>query len=243
MNVVYIAGYGRSGSTILEKLFSKKLSALSLGESYYFYNSIEDKNKSIKCSCGKKNYECDFWKHFNNCKSKNLFFKTIYDYAKQNNFKTITDSSKTTRKRILYPLKYRNASFNLYIVVIKRRIEHVINSRINFQKRNKKKYNRIFIVLTTLINFIITHFLTYIIYKLFYSSTPYKTVKYEDLEDFDLIDLFSESLNNEKNKNTIHMIGGNRIRFNNDLHISVQKEKQFPSKNLIYNLIDSLNGY
>tara|TARA_B100000989_G_scaffold2667_1_gene1859 strand:- start:476 stop:1255 length:780 start_codon:yes stop_codon:yes gene_type:complete len=55
--IIYIAGYGRSGSTILDYKIGKKINALSLGElnllnrDFYFYNNS-------RCSCQEKYSKC-----------------------------------------------------------------------------------------------------------------------------------------------------------------------------------------
>ncbi len=64
--IIYIAGYGRSGSTILEFYISKYISALSLGE-ISMLNKEYYSDKNLKCICGKK---------YNLCKlNKNLIYK------------------------------------------------------------------------------------------------------------------------------------------------------------------------
>lgn len=64
--IIYTAGYGRSGSTILGFYISRYLSALNLGE-ISVLNKEYYANKSLKCICGKK---------YNLCKlTKNLIYK------------------------------------------------------------------------------------------------------------------------------------------------------------------------
>ena len=61
--IIYIAGYGRSGSTVLNYKLSKYLSALSIGEianvnrEYYL-------DVNSKCSCKKKYNSCKLIKSF-----------------------------------------------------------------------------------------------------------------------------------------------------------------------------------
>lgn len=61
--IIYIAGYGRSGSTVLEQKISNLISALSLGE-FAILNKIFYTNKNLLCSCGKKYNICKLNKHF-----------------------------------------------------------------------------------------------------------------------------------------------------------------------------------
>lgn len=58
--IIYIAGYGRSGSTILDILLGNSPQAISLGEiGQLWIRPIEDE---VFCSCGKKVHYCDYWR-------------------------------------------------------------------------------------------------------------------------------------------------------------------------------------
>jgi len=58
-NLIYIAGYGRSGSTLLEKLLQCQPSIYACGEMANFFKIYG--SSSIFCSCGKKIEKCEFW--------------------------------------------------------------------------------------------------------------------------------------------------------------------------------------
>ena len=77
--IIYIAGYGRSGSTVLNYKLSKYLSALSIGEianvnrEYYL-------DVNSKCSCKKKYNSCKLIKSFiykNKKKNIEIWYKKI----------------------------------------------------------------------------------------------------------------------------------------------------------------------
>ncbi|SIR46648.1 sulfotransferase family protein [Halanaerobium kushneri] len=57
--IVYIAGYGRSGSTLLERILGSNKKLFGLGEVKFLFNSLMD-NDSY-CSCGEKILKCDYW--------------------------------------------------------------------------------------------------------------------------------------------------------------------------------------
>jgi len=59
MPILYIAGYGRSGSTLLEGLLGLHPSVFPMGESSRFWEMIQD--DSILCSCGESVRRCEFW--------------------------------------------------------------------------------------------------------------------------------------------------------------------------------------
>jgi hypothetical protein len=59
MKIVYIAGYGRSGSTILDLLLSNTDEAFGVGELTNLHKSGWINNEF--CSCGNRANDCDFW--------------------------------------------------------------------------------------------------------------------------------------------------------------------------------------
>ena len=58
-SILYIMGYGRSGSTVLETIISKLDSMVASGELEYFLERGIDKNEC--CTCGKEIIHCPFW--------------------------------------------------------------------------------------------------------------------------------------------------------------------------------------
>jgi hypothetical protein len=57
--IVYIAGYGRSGSTLLERILSSNQKMFGVGELFHLLRLINGKNNF--CSCGNEIHQCDFW--------------------------------------------------------------------------------------------------------------------------------------------------------------------------------------
>lgn len=55
--VVYIAGYGRSGSTVLDLILGASDQAVAVGELFMFFRPAETRT----CSCGRSVAECPFW--------------------------------------------------------------------------------------------------------------------------------------------------------------------------------------
>ena len=58
---IYILGYGRSGSTLLEGYLASQLNMVAIGELCYLFSRGIDLNPL--CSCGSKTCECNFWCH------------------------------------------------------------------------------------------------------------------------------------------------------------------------------------
>jgi hypothetical protein len=59
--LIYIAGYGQSGSTILEGFLSIYTGSFSMGELSNFFSEIE--NPSAVCGCGERVINCPFWQN------------------------------------------------------------------------------------------------------------------------------------------------------------------------------------
>lgn len=58
LRVVYIAGWGRSGSTLVDQILGESLQTISIGE----LHSIWDVDWSMQlCSCGQVIFSCSFW--------------------------------------------------------------------------------------------------------------------------------------------------------------------------------------
>ena len=58
IDVLYIAGYGRSGSTVLDMLLGSNPHMISMSELTHIFDFWEINSE---CSCGKPFRECDFW--------------------------------------------------------------------------------------------------------------------------------------------------------------------------------------
>ena len=56
--IVYVGGYGRSGSTILGLLLGQHEACVHFGEFGVIWSALK-RNRS--CTCGSKLYNCEFW--------------------------------------------------------------------------------------------------------------------------------------------------------------------------------------
>lgn len=61
MQVLYIAGAGRSGSTLIEMSLGALPDYFSVGEVRYFWQYVAE--GGLRCGCGALLGECDFWSH------------------------------------------------------------------------------------------------------------------------------------------------------------------------------------
>ena len=60
VKVIYIAGEGRSGSTLLERILGQHNKIFAAGELIHIWERSFMENQL--CSCGKSFYECEVWK-------------------------------------------------------------------------------------------------------------------------------------------------------------------------------------
>ena len=101
MKVIYIAGTGHCGSTLLDLLMGSSPEVFSTGE-ISFYNIYRDgemynkNNSAYRCTCGKDFDACDFWNKVN--ASGNFKIKKRY---------TLIENIKVSL-RILFPFLNRN---------------------------------------------------------------------------------------------------------------------------------------
>lgn len=89
LKVLYIAGSGRSGSTILSNVLGELDGFVSVGEIYNIWQRGVIENR--KCGCQKPFLECEFWhrvmdmafgKSYRNCADQYIQFQKYYDNKK-----------------------------------------------------------------------------------------------------------------------------------------------------------------
>lgn len=57
--IIYIAGYGRSGSTLLDVIFGSHAQIIGVGELAKIFECIDEPTST--CSCGENVFNCSFW--------------------------------------------------------------------------------------------------------------------------------------------------------------------------------------
>jgi len=133
--IIYIAGLGHSGSTILDLALGANSDIIGLGEVYTLLDK-DRRNKHLpsKCSCGEKGKDCPFWKKtpkildgLNDKDSIEKKYDILISHF-QNTFgneKILVDSSKNSYSY----LKYLNETYDLKVVFLTRDIRSWIYSR------------------------------------------------------------------------------------------------------------------
>ena len=209
MKIVYVMGYGRSGSTLLDIMLGDNDNVITTGA---LSNYILWADQNLNCACGQSVRSCDFWGNvikdinFSNndisllmtmdsinsffifknknyidryCQLTRTLFHSILYRSKKS---TIIDSSKTARDSIFRPLmlsKYCN--FDLRPIFLVRDPRGVVFSAMNKHgsPEREKKDLTFTRFLRTLISWNFTNFMTIIISKFFLRKFLF--IKYEDL--------------------------------------------------------------
>ena len=229
--IIYILGYGRSGTTAVSKVLERKLNAVNLGELKYIYRSEKDDLLDpywINFKHKEREILTKELKSFDNIYGFiKLNQKTRYKDIWQNIFKKIgvnpdtsiiIDSSKTTMDSFMRGINLYNSFRNVYFISPKRNTFNTIQSMLKGKNSNlergtkKNKLNHIFhSFFLGIPHLILTNVLSYV-YKLY-------GVYHIDLKFLeDEIDIFIQK---EKIKimpkkiNDLPMVYGNRMRLKN----------------------------
>ncbi|HAN27176.1 MAG TPA: hypothetical protein DCP75_05555 [Haliea salexigens] len=125
--VLYIAGYGRSGSSILSRLLGAHADIVSLGE---FGRLSVVANATVKCSCGETTEHCEFWRAAAAKGSKGFFreFKTLKALMRERPETWFVDSTKTAYFDGWRPGYYLLTGYDLYVLQLTRSAKSVVES-------------------------------------------------------------------------------------------------------------------
>ncbi|MCP5406238.1 MAG: hypothetical protein H6963_10205 [Chromatiaceae bacterium] len=225
LNVLYIVGLSRSGTTYLSKMLSEELHAVSIGESIKnieIYSEEKElgryRSENRKCTCGELPENCSFWSglinndSFRNDKDK---FRSVLQKANElYGNALIIDTSKTTKRLEEYYLKeLSEGNINLACVNLIRHCYGQINSYQKYHKKWKRKGIRS-LVITDAVYWLYKNYSNINFFKR--RDIPVLTVFYEDTifkrDEFSLV--VSEFVGNtltgySKHKPLMHEMSGN----------------------------------
>jgi hypothetical protein len=108
--LVYIGGYGRSGSTLLEALMTTSPDFVACGETIGAFRVMKSKRR---CSCGRLAIECPVWGPVLESLKSNPDWThrdldlALLEYVASTQ-RVLVDSSKTAWREALFPFKLRN---------------------------------------------------------------------------------------------------------------------------------------
>jgi hypothetical protein len=142
--LVYIGGYGQSGSTLFERLMTANPDVVACGE---IVNGCgKRKHKELKCSCGRLRNDCPVWSAFNQTSGsvspwthEALVMALVEHIAPK--YAIMSDSSKTTWGSISAPFRLRRRlGLDLYLLHLVRNPRAVCWSAVRLAKLRKTKW-------------------------------------------------------------------------------------------------------
>ena len=225
-DVIYVGGYGRSGSTILGLLLGQLEGLFLAGEVGVIDIAI---NESRLCTCGVKISECDFWSDYINYivdKSDTHKSFLVEDYAlKMSGASCIIDTTKTSWFNSKRPLKLSKQGKKIYFIHLYRPLKQVlisakkgINTDLEFNITRKEK----FVKLRTIIGWLLANFIASF-YRYYFGNNSI-FINFNDLLnntstvldninclDAGEIEILKKIVKNKNHLETNHEINGNRL--------------------------------
>src|SRR6056297_1187447 len=163
MNIVFIAGIGHSGSTLLNFILGAQSNTFSIGEIDKFINNDTKKvfverylkREKYPCSCGKNPGDCPFWSEFGKfiTSVENKSYIENYQYAtslirQQFGAAYMIDSSKNIHalRRVASVVSKLNDTVNLKVIHLSKDVRNFTASNIRSKRlksvlKNFKKWN------------------------------------------------------------------------------------------------------
>ena len=208
MKIIYIMGYGRSGSTLLDIILGDNEEIISTGALDNFHHWVEH---NYKCSCGEPIKHCAYWGEIINCiqfkkeeadlmrnmdSMRSIFIrkseKDVCKYCQLTNRLlskvvgsfgkgTVVDSSKTARDSIFRPVMLaKYCHIDLKPIFLVRDPRGVVWSAMKMHGSPERSKNDVPLTrfFRTLISWNLTNLMTLIIIKLALSRCLF--VRYED---------------------------------------------------------------
>lgn len=155
--LVYIGGYGRSGSTLISLFFSNNTDSLAVGEAS---NLFDYACENSKCSCGENLAKCSFWSpylkevdvyklraqqrasegvfgvfgYFFSRSYRNFWRKVLLDAERS--CKIVIDSSKLSRMTLFRPINMWRLGARVSIVHIHKEPHQLLASLIKGSNKN-----------------------------------------------------------------------------------------------------------
>ena len=133
--LIYIGGYGRSGSTILALLLAQAEGVVSVGELGALHRALQQKRT---CTCGSTLQECVFWgdlipsqKDLQNdpLAKRDADVRLAIGHAfEQSGAKALIDSTKTSYKNFNRPRLISRAGYDVRFIHLTRNLKSVIRS-------------------------------------------------------------------------------------------------------------------
>lgn len=247
--IIYIAGYGRSGSTLLAMLLNMVPGVYNLGELDNLYradiNHLPEYWKKIRMSLTEKNgvekskIKFSSLKWFFKRKKGNSLFKKFWlpvlnDLKKVHGARVLVDASKSTYLSFSRPFYYKKNGAQVKVIHIVRDLNGVVAS---FTKGRNSSHSKtlekpkIGGAYRVIFNWLVVSVLTTILYRREFKEGSYYYLSYDKLMtdyqnelqtlfDFLELDLAPALFDDEIALEKDHSFSGNRLRLQSTLKIN-----------------------
>ena len=208
-DIIYIAGYGRSGSTLLDSILSNVPQVEGLGEVSNLFDSIQ---QGDSCSCGSLLHQCSHWQdaytvlesmdlveiqkahrkveglgiYTSNDKRLYRSFWERFLSKKFEHYAFLVDSSKVSRATLFRPLMLRKMGYNVTVVHLYKQSDQLLTSLLKGSNKDlaagvaRKGVNLHLFVLRSYLGAVFANTLTLILGKFF--SDNYVKVDFDDVK-------------------------------------------------------------
>lgn len=226
--VVYIGGYGRSGSTILCLLLGQLERVCSAGELGVIWAALENNRK---CTCGSILRLCNFWGPVIAAKQSELQNPncdpsiTLEHLFHNTNSEIVLDATKTSWRNALRPLWLHKSGYDVYYIHMTRALRGVLSSARKGSNTDLEGLTRSSLKLVTLKTFLsrlISNSVSYFYRAYFWKNST--TVCYEQLIAQPSVEIaklrfltpiekevLSVFITSGQTLHTFHEINGNRL--------------------------------
>jgi hypothetical protein len=110
LTVVYIQGYGRSGSTLLDTILHQEKNSYSVGA---LNNIFKWSTEGQLCACGMELCQCDFWSQIDQIKNVDLSEVNHYQDL-QSGFEKFSNYKKLIKGESSYQEEYKNLQEKIF---------------------------------------------------------------------------------------------------------------------------------
>lgn len=248
IRVIYIAGYGRSGSTLLSMLLNIVPEVYNLGELDNLYrtdfDSLPDYWKTVRMSTTEGNgvdiskIRSSSLRWFVKRRKGNILFRQLWlpvlnDFGRIHNAKIVVDASKSTYLTFSRPFYYKRNGMNVKVIHLVRDLNGVVDSFTNGRNTSSSKklqaakkggaFRAIF-------NWLVVNVLTTLVYRTKFNEDSFYYLSYNKLMsdyenelkklfNFLELDPVTTLFDDEIKLETDHSFSGNRVRLNRKIKI------------------------
>lgn len=250
---IYIAGYGRSGSTLFDTMLSNCDGYHGIGEASNIFDVISNNED---CSCGQRLQDCVFWSRFaqgvdatlvgreqrmaegiwgwiffNRAAHYRSFWLNFFDAA-ENDGLIVVDSSKISRATLCRPLNLSRLGVEISMVHLYRDPDDLLSSLLKGSNKSLAKgmhTSRIehLFLMRSFFGAFFSNLLTFIVGKFFFRQ--YFFIRYEELitipfDVFSRLGVRAEIGQDFSSLTPGHAVSGNRMRQSGEA-ISLNSDK------------------